>query len=586
MAPARNPSPAGFSPEWVLWACSLLWLPLANRRFFTTALQGREWGNASTLLFAGTLAVALLAIHFIVLALLGWGRTLKVVVSVLLVVTALAAHFVNAYGVFIDPSMIRNALQTHPGEAGELIGPQLLWPLLWGAVLPIAILWRLPLRQRPWPRALGVRLGSIALAVFALAGAILVSYQPLASLMRNQKDMRYLITPANALWSSVAVWRDARKVPAGPPAALGRDAKLAGPFASPDRRKPAVVLLVVGETARAANWGLSGYTRPTTPELAALMAQTSALGSVPGAAATAAAPAFAPSSGGLPTPINFKQVTACGTDTNTSLPCMFAAVGRRDYNEARIRSTENLLHVLATAGVGVQWRDNQAGCKGLCDSFPHTTVEKLAPPGLCSSHTTGKAGSNCFDMGLLHGLDKQLPALQGAQILVLHQIGNHGPSYYRRVPPEFERFKPACQNDDLHQCSAQEITNAYDNALLYTDHLLATLIKQLHALAGEVDSAMVYVSDHGESLGEHRLFLHGVPYAIAPDVQTRVPMVMWASTGFAQARGLDMACLARRAEQPVSHDHLFHTVLGLLDVRTSVREAAWDLTTGCTGPKP
>ncbi len=557
MAPERNPSPAGFSPEWVLLACSLLWLPLANRRFLSTALQGREWGSPSTWLFAATLVVELVAIHYLILALLGWGRTLKVVVCVLLVVTALSAHFVNAYGVFIDPSMIRNALQTHPGEAGELIGPQLLLPVLLGAALPIALLWRLPLRQRPWPRALALRLGSIVLAVLALAGAILLSYQPLASLMRNQKELRYLITPANALWSSVAVWRDARRVPAGPPAALGRDAKLGQAFAG--ARKPALVVLVVGETARAANWALNGYSRPTTPELATLMAPNAAAGSPPA-------------------PINFKQVTACGTDTNTSLPCMFAAVGRRDYNEARIRGTENLLHVLATAGVGVQWRDNQSGCKGVCDSFPFSTVEQMAPPGLCSK---GVKGSNCLDIGLLHGLDKLLPTMQGAQLLVLHQIGNHGPSYYRRVPPEFERFKPACKNDDLHQCSAAEITNAYDNALLYTDHVLATLIKQLQALASVVDSAMVYVSDHGESLGENRLFLHGVPYAIAPDVQTRVPMVWWASAGFAQARGLDTACLAKRAEQAVSHDHLFHSVLGLLDVRTSVREAAYDLTQGC-----
>jgi lipid A ethanolaminephosphotransferase len=575
MAPARKPSPAGFSPEWVLLACSLLWLPLANRRFFSTALQGREWAAPSTWLFAATLVVALLAIHYLVLALLGWGRTLKVVVSVLLIITALSAHFVDAYGVFIDPSMIRNTLHTHPGEAGELIGPQLIVPLLLGAVLPIALLWRLPLRSRPWLRALGLRLGSIVLAVLALAAAILVSYQPLASLMRNQKELRYLITPANALWSSVAVWRDASRLPAGPPAALGRDAKLGEPFAAPGRSKPALVVLVVGETARAANWGLSGYSRQTTPELAALMAETPALGSVPAASAAVA--------GRLPAPINFKQVSACGTDTNTSLPCMLAAVGRRDYNETRIRSTENLLHVLASAGVGVQWRDNQAGCKGLCDGFPNTTVEKLAPPGVCS---LGIKGSNCWDIGLLHGLDTLLPTLKGSHILVLHQIGNHGPSYFRRVPPEFERFKPVCKKDDLHQCSTEEITNAYDNALLYTDHVLATLIKQLQAQAGAVDSAMLYVSDHGESLGEHRLFLHGVPYAIAPDVQIRVPMVLWASAGFAQARGLDMACLAQRAQQPVSHDHLFHTVLGLLDVRTTVREPAYDLTNECSPSAP
>ncbi|MDP1534624.1 MAG: sulfatase-like hydrolase/transferase, partial [Rubrivivax sp.] len=100
----------------------------------------------------------------------------------------------------------------------------------------------------------------------------------------------------------------------------------------------------------------------------------------------------------------------------------------------------------------------------------------------------------------------------------------------------------------------------------------------------QIDSALIYVSDHGESLGENNLFLHGIPYAIAPLVQTRVPMLMWTSAGFSKASGVDVDCLRQRAAQPVAHDHLFHTLLALLDVRTALYEPAWDVSAGCRRP--
>lgn len=531
-----------FSPEAVLLACSLLWLPLANHSFIAAALRGREASAPSTWGFGLALAVGLVAIHYLLLGLLAWGRAFKPTVVVLLLVAAVASHYVREYGVFLSPSMLRNVLRTDVREASELIGWRLVLALTVTALLPALLLWRTRLQRRAWHRALLWRVVTLLAALIALVLAVLAAYQPLSSLMRNERELRYLITPANVVWSLAAVARADTAAAARPKQPVGRDARLGATFAH--RERPALVVLVVGETARAANWGLNGYAKPTTPELAKLPV------------------------------INFRDVTSCGTDTETSLPCMFAAVGRRDYDESRIRGSENLLNVMATAGVGVRWRDNQSGCKGVCDGLPATTVAQLDPPGLCN-------GGRCFDEGLLYGLDKELPKLKGAQLLVLHQLGNHGPSYFRRVPPAFARMQPACQEDDLHRCTPEQIVNAYDNALIYTDHVLASLIGQLQALAPQMDSVMVYVSDHGESLGEHRLFLHGVPWAIAPDVQTKVPMVMWMSDGFAAARGIDRACLGERAKQPVSHDHLFHTLLGLLDVHTSVRAAEYDLASAC-----
>jgi len=256
------------------------------------------------------------------------------------------------------------------------------------------------------------------------------------------------------------------------------------------------------------------------------------------------------------------------------VPCMFSPWGRRDYDEKRIRSSESLLHVLQHAGVGVLWRDNQSGCKGVCDGLPQQLMSQADDPTLCDNE-------RCLDEILLRGLDERLAAATGPGVLVLHQLGNHGPAYYKRYPAAFRRFLPPCDSADLRQCKRDQIVNAYDNAVLYTDHVLAQLIAMLRARADTLDSALIYVSDHGESLGENNLYLHGLPYAIAPQEQTRVPMVMWLSSGWARRFGLDTRCLRARAAEPAQHDNLFHTVLGLLDVRTRVLDPAMDLTAGC-----
>jgi lipid A ethanolaminephosphotransferase len=255
---------------------------------------------------------------------------------------------------------------------------------------------------------------------------------------------------------------------------------------------------------------------------------------------------------------------------------MFSPYGRRDYDEGRIRSHQSLLHVLDHAGIATLWRDNQSGCKGVCDGLPVKRLDDARDAELCN-------GRRCLDEILIKDLQAQLSPVKGDRVVVLHQLGNHGPNYFERCPPEFKRFTPTCDNPELGQCEREHIVNAYDNALLYTDHVLAQAIGFLRKQTA-YDTALIYVSDHGESLGEKGLFLHGVPYAIAPQEQTRVPMVMWFSPGFASDSGLDLDCLRRRASQPASHDNLFPSVLGLLRVRTEVYRPADDLFAACRAP--
>jgi lipid A ethanolaminephosphotransferase len=548
-APAPDPDS---TPAWRLTlpatvdqlvvVASLFWALTVNRRFLAEALQGRAYAAWDTWGFAIALMVILVAVHVLLLAPVANRWTVKPLLAVLTVAAALASHYMQAFGVYLDPGMVRNVLRTNAAEGLELLSWTLVPHLLVYAGLPLLLLWRVRVVRHALVRSALVRVVTLLVAAAAAVGALLAIYQPLASLIRNHKEVRYLVTPANLLWALGSVVHADTRGAVRPRQPIGLDA---APGERMQRRqRPLVVVMVVGETARTANWGLSGYARQTTPRLAEL---------------------------GV---INFAEVTACGTNTEVSLPCMFAPVGRRRYDEATIGGSESLLHVAARAGVGVHWLDNQLGCKGVCDGLPSETIHSRSSPGLCEN-------GRCLDEALLQNMDARLSQARGTQLWVLHPLGNHGPSYFRRYPAAFARFQPECRHDDLRQCSVEEIVNAYDNALLYTDHVLAGLIAKLRARENDLDAVLLYVSDHGESLGEKGMFLHGVPYPIAPSEQTRVPMVMWATQGAAAAVGVSWDCLRRRAAEPARHDHLFHTLLGVLDVRTSVYEAAWDLTRAC-----
>ena len=514
--------------------------------FFTLAGNALFWHSAlaahpGSLRYAVSLFLLLSGAHALLLGLLVWRWNARAVAGLLTVVTALAAYYMARYHIYLDADMLRNVLATDRRESGELLTASLLWPLLTLGVLPQVPLWRMRLQRYGVVRALARRVLFLLLAAAtALAGALL-SFQDVSALMRNQREVRYLATPANVLLGLPRALRSENPVQHAPKRPIGLDAR-ATPRAADSR--PRLLVIVLGETARAQDWGLNGGPRQTTPQLA----QTSA--------------------------INFPDMHSCGTSTEVSVPCMFSPWGRHAYDETKIRAHQSLLHVLDRAGIQPLWRDNQSGCKGVCEGLPTQSLADEHTPGLC-------ADGRCLDEILLQDLAAQVRAWPGDRVVVLHQLGNHGPAYFERYPARFRHFTPTCDTPDLGLCTRTQIRNSYDNALLYTDHLLARTIGTLQGMQ-DYDTAMIYLSDHGESLGEKGLFLHGMPYAIAPEEQTHVPMVMWFSAGFAQDRGLDVACLRRRAGRPTDHDALFPSVLGLLQVRTALHDRQRDLFAGCT----
>jgi len=503
-------------PNWPLWR-ALLALPES------ASLRG-----AVFIIGFGVMIAALLSA---LLALFAWRVTIKPAIGFLLLAAAFGAHFMGSYGVVIDTTMMINVLQTDPREVRDLLS----WRLLAGvgllAGVPLLLLWRVPVaRTRVWPQAGRNLIGLIA-ALLVLAALLFALFADLSATMRNHRSMRYLINPVNSLYALVDLAVQSNAKPPGPPLPIGLDARITPRAAG---SLPPLLVLVIGETARADHFALNGYARPTNPELAAQ---------------------------GV---LSFRNVMSCGTNTAASLPCMFSHLGKAGF-ESRERDHENLLDLVQRAGMAVLWIDNQAGCKGLCERVPHVET--------CS-------GDDCMDEAMLQGLDGRidtLPAEARARgvLLVLHQMGSHGPAYFKRSPPDRKPFMPECTTNVLQQCDRDALINGYDNSIVTTDHVLAQAIAWLRRNQARYDTTLLYVSDHGESLGENNLYLHGLPYAVAPLEQKHVPMLLWPLTG------PNADCLRAQRDVALTHDNLFHSALGVLGISASEYKPQLDAFAPC-----
>lgn len=526
----------------VLTMLVALWLMLTmNLPFWRTVWTGVGGFSNDSPLFLLSLPVFVWIWLYVLLSLLAWGRLTKTVLCFMVLVSAGASYFMASYGIVIDYTMLTNAVQTDTAEASELFsGRMLVWLLALG-VVPALLISRVPIRNVSWKRELVGKLGTVVVLLAVFVGVVMSLYQPYASLIRNHREVRLMLVPSNVVGAVHGYLKHQLSGPATL-TTVGLDAHRVSAVAA--NHRPKVTVVVVGETARAADFSLNGYARATNPELAQRDV------------------------------INFPNASSCGTATAVSVPCMFMDVGKANYKDSMAGHREGLLDVLQRAGVDVLWRDNNSGCKGACDRVPTEDVSLLHIDALCGD-------GECHDEALLNNLQSYLDGLTRDTVVVLHMKGSHGPAYFRRYPAAFEQFTPVCKEVQLDRCNTQSIVNAYDNTLLYTDHVLAAVIDLLRQNAGRLDTAMLYMSDHGESLGEHRLYLHGLPYAMAPSEQTHIPMVLWFSEGMQRSSGISADCLRQNAAQPVSHDNLFHSVLGLMGVSTSAYQPQLDIFRQC-----
>lgn len=517
-------------------ACAGYVLVFLNAAFWTRAQAGFGQVTGPSLAFA-TAYCALVTALFVLVCFRFLAKPLLIG---LLIVAGCYAYFADSLGIVITQEVVRDVLTTDSAEARGFVSWALAWHVAVFALAPALLVAWVEVAHPPPLRQLVVNGGTV-LACLALAGAlVLASYADLMDAVGGRRELLRVSNPAgpvSALFSFASERLRSRK--AGPLKPVATDARRGKTRAG---ERPLAIVLVVGESARGENFGLNGYERETSPELRAA---------------------------GV---VNFPEATSCGTATATSLPCMFSPFERRNFSDQKASWTENLLDVLKRVGVRVVWWDNQAGSKGVADRVEFRPV--VPDESRCQ-------GSDCPDLVLADELNRTLDESGGDSLIVLHLKGSHGPSYYQRYPPAFRRFVPECTTAHLADCSQQQIVNAYDNSLLYTDHVLGETIRKLQSREQGFDTALIYLSDHGESLGEGGLYMHGAPYLVAPRQQTRIPFAIWLSRGLAASIGIDVGCLRRQAGAPVSHDNLFHSVLGLMNVETSARDPKLDLFAAC-----
>ena len=513
-------------------------MALTNSTFWGHLFRIFDGRTVTALVFAA----AVWALMLLVLSLLAVGRAQKAVLAALLIIAAVTSYYVDVLGVVVDRDMIQNAMTTTMAESKHLITLGFAVHVILYGVVPAALVFVPRLRARTFWRGLGVwgmvTAGSAALVV----GLLFTNLKAYSTVLRADKELMGSVQPLAPLSATLRYAKMMVKSSEIVLQATGTDAR-PGAFLA-QAQKPVLMVIVAGETARAANWSLGGYARETNPELAKRDI------------------------------VYFPQASSCGTATATSLPCMFSPLTRDEYSYEGGLGNENLLDVLVRAGFKAEWWDNNTGDKSVGARIPVHMMTAEDGAEFCDPE--------CIDAVFLSRLQKTADTMTENTVIVLHQIGSHGPSYWLRYPADREVFAPACKTPELTECSTEEIVNAYDNTIAYTDWFLAQVIDMLDAQE-RVIPAMFYVSDHGESLGEGGLYLHGTPYFMAPETQTHVPMVIWTADRFGTALGLDGGCLAGRKDEVVSHDNMFSTVLGLVDVETSARNAALDLAGVCRG---
>ncbi|TQR40828.1 lipid A/FlgG phosphoethanolamine transferase EptC [Campylobacter sp. MIT 12-8780] len=435
---------------------------------------------------------------------------------VFVLVTCVSAYFMHFYGVVIDKDMIQNALNTDQRELKELFNFTFLFWTVFLGLVPSLLILKCKIRWGGGLRHIAIKFTSIFIALIIVLACFLPQSKTLIPFFRNYNQTRVYNAPVFQIYSFVRYVK--QKVVKKPELKIiSQDAKLS------ENIKRKLLVFVIGETARAANFRFKNkdHINDTT-------AYTSNLGAV-----------------------YFTEVSSCGTSTAVSVPCMFSVSTRKEYSSSEFQ--ENALDILQKVGVKVSiLGNNSGGCQGICKRIAHSKYLDAE-----------------FDGALLEGFKKELFSEDEYEIIVLHLQGSHGPTYYKRYPSEFRRFEPTCDTNELQECSSEAIINTYDNTLLYTDFLLSKIITLLQK--EDQESSLIYVSDHGESLGENGIYLHAMPYAFAPLEQTEIPLIFYSNDTTL------MQTAKAHSNYELSHDYIFSTLLGYFKVQSKFYNPNYDI---------
>ena len=532
------PTPAPVHAQWFNVIAALVLSLLLNQHFIAQVLA-RVPGQHGLQL---SLFLLLPLINFLLMWLVSLFGAQKSGFLVLAFIGAISCYFMQSFGVLMDKSMLQNALETDVAEASGLLSLAMLVHVCGLMLAPILLCLWLPIRAQTTKQKLLHALLSALIWLLA-AGSVLASGRAeLIPFFRNFRDIKHMALPLAPISASISVsqhWLKAQF-----PTQLNKIGEDAIVPVTARTGKPRLMVLVLGETARADHFQLNGYGRATNPLLSQLPV------------------------------VSFRQVSSCGTATAHSVPCMFSELDQAHFDGDLAKNSENVLDVLQRTGVIVKWLDNNSGCKRVCDRVPSLMLFEDKTNPLCEQ-------GQCQDAILLEALARELAEpLTQDKIIVLHQLGSHGPEYFRRSTEQQKHFLPECTDKQIQFCDTQSLRNAYDNSLIATDELLANVIRSLQQ-QHDYQAAMLYISDHGESLGENGTYLHGLPYWIAPQAQKHVPMIWWMSEEFEQKQGLSRDCIRDARDTQLSHDYLFHSLLGSFAVESKVYQPSLDFLQQC-----
>lgn len=525
-----------------------IWLGVfLNIAFFEKIHMLTPYNGVKAGLFVVASIIIVVAAYNFIFQLFNWKWTAKPLAIALVFIGGFAAYAVNTLGVLITSDQIQNLMQTDIAEARDTWSWHLLTWTLGMTVLPIIVILMIKIKPEPIIRQLLHKVIASVVSLAMVLGLLFVFYVDFAAIFRENRDLKGMISPQNMIASFASYYKKKAPKENLPLVVYGEDAVMKK---AQDSSLPKLMVLVVGETARAENFSLNGYGKNTNPKLS----QQDIL--------------------------NFSRVSSCGTATAVSVPCMFSGMPRKEYEERLASHREGLLDIAQRAGYQVTWIDNNSGCKGTCDRVNQFKIPEPIQQKWCKD-------KECFDDILIDSFKAYLATIpqddNRPRLIVLHQMGSHGPAYYKRVPAQFKVFKPTCDTNAIQGCSRDALLNSYDNTLLYTDYVLDSLIETLKNTT-KYQTALWYLSDHGESTGESGMYLHGAPYAIAPTQQTHIPMLMWFSTVWKNQAKQQVKCLAQQGRQELSQDNLFPTMLSLLDVKSKVIDPNNDMLAACPNP--
>ena len=536
----KNVFNSGLSSTTIIACCVMFMAVFDNDAFWSSLFLVIEFSDPGMYLFVFSCFAFIFSVTFVFLSIFGIGKAFKPLLALVLILASITSYYMDAYGTVFDSDMVLNVVETTLNETMDLLSVDIFFHVLLFGFFPALFVFTVKRKQRSCLDEFKKRAIAVLVIVSIATISIYASYKDFTFVFRENREVSFFVNP---VYPIRAVYRyTAKRIQKS-------NAQFLNVFDDAHRVKPQtsdknILIMVVGETARAKNFHLNGYARNTTPELEQLDV------------------------------LSFKNVSSCGTATGISLPCMFSDLSHDDFDVNDAKNRQGLLDALNIAGIQVLWRENNPDCKGICDRIETHEGAAIHMDELCNEGL-------CYDEVLLKGLAQYVKNLQRDAVIVLHAQGSHGPAYYRRYPEKFRQFLPECNTISVQNCTDEEIVNAYDNTILYTDYFLAKVINYLQTSPDTKNSAIFYISDHGESLGENGVYLHGLPYYIAPDEQTHVPMIAWFSEGFSKNKNLDISCLESKLDDTLSHDNMIHSILGLMDVGSVLYAEDLDMFASC-----